>query len=519
MVLQPAVFGLRQHDTELSGLSWLVLRLTGSAVDLSLVGACNFGPSLILAAAGGTLAQRWPRRSVLLATQILLFATSMLLFALDRAGDTQVWFLLLVSLASGIVAAVDGPARQLFVRDLVGGGGVASAVSLYEVVLNGARVFGPALGGALLAVSGPDACFLANGLSYVAPLAVLLAIAPCPRHRDTDTPRSPRAIRSALHYVADNPEIKVCLWLAVALGMVFNAGTILPIMTSDVLHRGGAAYGSLLTAFGAGALPGALMAGRAPEPSGRTLRILVAASAGAVLLTARSVSYPMMLIGEAIIGFVSIWTIAPANTMVQLRSRTDMRGPVMGLSGQRDSRGVPGHRPARGDHCGARRRPARVLAVGHRPGTRPARRLERAPRHTGSAAPFRGSMMLTTRSPSTIVQATPSGDSAIVESAWWRLCRLTPDRADGGLKRTSRSGGSCLISASLRPTSRHMSVQPIGPSIMSLAGVQGPSATAARIASNVANGSQSGSDDSQELELAVLGKALQTESAAVNLLV
>ena len=335
--------------TQAVGLSWLILRLTGSAIDLSLVGVCTFGPSLVLATSGGMLSQRWPRRSILLATQVLLLCSSMVLFVLVRVGVTEIWLLLLVSLVGGIVTAVDGPARQLFIRDLVGAGGVASAVSLYEVGQNAARVLGPALGGALLAVSGPDTCILANGLSFIAPLAVLLRIPPAPPDVDADVLPTRGAIRRALRYVADSPEIKVCLCVAVALGMIFNAGTVLPIMTRDVLHRGGVAYGSLLTAFGLGALPGALMAGRISEPTGRSLRVLVGTTGAAVVVTAASISYPMMLVGEFAIGFASIWTVAAANTMVQLKSRSDMRGPVMGLWVS----AVPGTNPITGPLMGA----------------------------------------------------------------------------------------------------------------------------------------------------------------------
>lgn len=334
--------------TQAVGLSWLILQLTGSAIALSLVGVCTFGPSLLLAPAGGALSHRWPRRSVLLVTQGLLFTSSMMLFVLVRAGVTEVWIMLLVTLGGGIVNAVDGPARQLFIRDLVGTGGVASAVSLYEVGINAARVLGPALGGVLLAVSGPDACILVNGLSFLVPLAVLLRIPAAPPDDDVDASPARGAMRRALRYVAGSPEIKVCLCAAVALGMIFNVGTVLPIMTRDVLDRGGAAYGLLLTAFGLGALPGALMAGRDPEPTGRNLRMLLGATAAAVLVTAASISYPMMLVGEYAIGFTSIWTVAAANTMVQLKSRTEMRGPVMGLWVS----AVPGANPITGPAMG-----------------------------------------------------------------------------------------------------------------------------------------------------------------------
>lgn len=316
--------------TQNVALSWLILGTTGSAIDLSLVGACSFGPSLVLGSWAGTLSQRWPRRQLLIATQLTLVLLSMVLFCLDAAGVRALFVLLSVALVSGAVAAIDAPARQLFVRDIVGGTRIASAVSLNEVVINGARIFGPALGGLLLATSGPGACFLANAVSYLPPLLVLLSLRTTTRTGQSPGTR-PVSIRAGICYAASRPEIRACLFLAVALGTIFNAATVLLLMTKDVLHRGGASYGSLLTAFGLGALPGALLAGRAQDPSNRTLRRLVLACIASVLVTAQSVSFPMMLAGETVIGFVSIWTIAIANTMVQLRSRLEMLSSVMGL--------------------------------------------------------------------------------------------------------------------------------------------------------------------------------------------
>lgn len=279
------------NTTQSVGLAWLVLGATGRAIDLSLLAGCTFGPSLLLGPWGGTIAQRWPRRRVLITTQLALLLLSVLLFVLNARHTASFRVLLTVALASGTVAALDAPARQLFVRDLVGGVGVASAVSLYEVVLNGARVFGPAFGrraarrvrpGRLFSCECRVVC-TAPGRSRTQgrPHAPCSASARCPR-ASTDS-------RWRAHAISRS-ELRACLCLAVVLGMVFNAGTVLPITAKDVLHRGGASYGSLLTAFGVGAIPGALMAGRATEPLGPTLRRLVAACACAVLITAQSPS-------------------------------------------------------------------------------------------------------------------------------------------------------------------------------------------------------------------------------------
>ena len=160
--------------TQSVATSWLLLRLTGNGVDLGLMSACAFLPSLVIGPYAGALVDRVDRRKLLILTQALLLLFAAATAAVIGAGVVRAWMLFVVSALTGTVAAPDSTARQVYVVDLVGAERVASAVSLYEVILNVSRVAGPALGGALLATTGAAACCAVNAASYGAPLIVLI---------------------------------------------------------------------------------------------------------------------------------------------------------------------------------------------------------------------------------------------------------------------------------------------------------------------------------------------------------
>src|ERR1700751_1816215 len=145
--------------------SWLLLRLTGNGVDLGALTACTFLPSLVIGPYAGALVDRMDRRKLLITTQALLLVLAAVSAAGIATGVVQAWQLFVISGLTGILAAPDATARQVYVIDLVGTERVASAVSLYEVILNVSRVVGPALGGVLLATVGAAACCAVNAAS------------------------------------------------------------------------------------------------------------------------------------------------------------------------------------------------------------------------------------------------------------------------------------------------------------------------------------------------------------------
>jgi MFS family permease len=321
--------------TQSVAAAWLVLQLTGRGLDLALLSVFTLVPVLLGSASAGALIDRVNLRKLLICTQVLFICFSTVLFVLTASGRVTFPLILAISALTGIVTAADSPGRQIYVQELVGRERLVSAVSLYEVVLNASRVIGPGLGGALLAFDGPAACFLVNALSFLPPLAVLIAQRHAGSARDHTPPepvvrKSGRA-RDGLRYAWSVPEIRACLVLAGVTGPLFNPAVLFPLLARHVFHLGGGGYGALVVAFGLGAVPGAVLAARTHgESNGRNvgrLAFLTAASTGLV-----AVSFDLVagLIAIALLGFTSIWFIATANTLVQLRARPDMRGRVMG---------------------------------------------------------------------------------------------------------------------------------------------------------------------------------------------
>lgn len=329
------VFAASGTATQGIGQSWLVLQITHSGLALSGITVMIFGPVLLGGAAAGALLDRVDRRHVLLATQAAFAVISTGLAIATATGTGGLWLLYLAALLTGSVNALDGPARQVYIVDLVGARRAGAAVGLYEVVFNASRVLGPAAGGVFLAVWGPVPCFIFNGVSYLPGLLVLRGHlrrrAPAVRAGSRST-RTRGAVRLGLRYAWRHPQIRAMLLVAVASGMLFNLGVTGPLLATRTFHLGGGGYGEMNAMFGVGALAGALMAAyQAADPTGSMVRALSAATGVAVLLTACAPTVPVLMVGMAVTGFVSIWLIALANTLTQLRSDPALRGRVMGV--------------------------------------------------------------------------------------------------------------------------------------------------------------------------------------------
>jgi MFS family permease len=321
--------------TQAVAQSWLVLHLTHSAFLLALTATATFTPLLLASAWAGSVADRFDRRKVLVITQSLYIGLGVALGALLVAGAVQVWMLFVFAFANGCVSAVDSPSRQVFVLELVGTDSVASAIGFNEVVINASRVLGPALGGVLLATVGFATCFFVNAASYLPPLGVVVVLlwrrgwAHLPPAQED---RGRGRVRKGLAFAWCNPAIRYSMLMAVAAGMLFNMGTTLPLMATRAYHMGAGGYGAMMATFGGGAVFGALIASSGPPwPSGQRVRGLAALTGVVVCLAAASPRVGLFFAGLALAGFLSIWFIALANALVQLRTEPGLRGRVMGV--------------------------------------------------------------------------------------------------------------------------------------------------------------------------------------------
>jgi MFS family permease len=327
------IFSSSGSMTQAVAQSWLVFRLTGHAVDLGLLGIVTWAPVLFGAAWGGALADRLDRRHLMMATQALFIVVNVIQAGLVASGRIQLWMIFTLGALNGAVNAVDSPARQVYVFQLVGRQRLASAVGLFEVVINAARVLGPATGGILLAAVGTAPCFAFNAASYLPMLWMLWFFKPDPLAGEQQARGRPGSgLLEGLRRVRRHPEIRLCVLIALAGAMLFDLSVSAPPFASRALHLGGGGYGALMAAFGVGALPGALVAaGASREPDGRRLRILTLLTGLAVVATALSPVTAGAFAGLALAGFLSIWLIAAASTLVQLRSDPRLRGRIMGI--------------------------------------------------------------------------------------------------------------------------------------------------------------------------------------------
>ena len=188
------IFSSSGAMTQLVAQSWLVFRLTGNPFDLGVLGVVTWAPVLLGAAWGGALADRFDRRHLMMATQALFVVVNAIQAVLVGTGRIQLWMIFTLAALNGAVMAVDSPTRQVYVFQLVGRERLASAVGLFEVVINASRVLGPAVGGVLLAAVGTAPCFVFNAASYLPMLWMLWVFKPDPPEPE---PACRRALASA----------------------------------------------------------------------------------------------------------------------------------------------------------------------------------------------------------------------------------------------------------------------------------------------------------------------------------
>jgi MFS family permease len=311
---------------------WLVLQLTHSGVAVGIAAALQFVPMLLAGAWGGLIADRLPKRRLLIATQTAMALPALALLTLTATGAIALWMLYLLIFARGAVNAIDNPARQAFVVELVGPDRLVNAVSLGSALVNGARTVGPALAGVLIATAGVEPCFALNALSFAAMIVALhgmdrSALRPAPR-----TPRKPGQLRNGLRYVRATPELWIPLALMAIVGtFTFNFQTLLPLLATFGFGGGAGAYATLTTAMGLGAVAGAI----ANSVRARVRPALLAGAAAAfgALVVAAALAPTTALAALALVpvGAASVVFAASVNSFLQLAVAPHMRGRVMAL--------------------------------------------------------------------------------------------------------------------------------------------------------------------------------------------
>lgn len=316
---------------------WLVLLLGGSPIQLGLVLALQFAPSLALAPLGGVLADRVDKRRLLLVTQSIAAVHAAVLFTLTVTDLVQIWHIMLLALALGLVNALDMPVRQSFAADLVPREDLMNAITLNAASFNLARVLGPAIAGVTLALYGPAFNFAINAVSYVAVLAALARMDPAAM-RPTGRLDRPASVRSSLGegigFALRTPTV---LWPLVLLGGMgvfgMNFQTLLPLFARDTLGLGPEGYGGLFAAMGLGSLFGSLSLAYIGSRRPLVRMILggglsfVAFEALLGLSRSPAAAYGVIVL----VGLSSMLMINTINVIVQRSVPNELRGRVMSL--------------------------------------------------------------------------------------------------------------------------------------------------------------------------------------------
>jgi len=309
---------------------WLVLQLTGSAASLGLVLAAGGLPSLLLGPFGGSLADRVDLRRLPIVTQLVFGVLAAALWAVAASGAVSVAVIVALTVAGGFVQIIDSPARQAFVPSLVSTGDLASAVSLNGVVMNSARVVGPAVAGTLIATVGTTPCFAVNAFSYAAVVAALIVVRPLAR------PAKPRAgtgnVRDAVRYASRHEQLWVPLAMMSIVGLLaFNFGVVLPVLAQQTFHGTGGTYGLLSTMLSIGSVLGSLAVGFIGHP--RRIYLLAAVSAFGVCLalSALAPNVPFACAALFVTGLAGFCFVTLASTTLQLHADPAYRGRIMAL--------------------------------------------------------------------------------------------------------------------------------------------------------------------------------------------
>ena len=312
---------------------WLILDLThGSGTALGVTTGLQFLPLLMFGLYGGVLADRFPKRRILMITQFAMGVLALILGVLAVTGTAQVWHVYALAFGLGLATVVDNPARQSFAIEMVGPGDLSNAIALNSAIFNMARILGPAVAGVLIAAIGTGPVFLVNAASFAAVLVGLALMRDADLHVKPPVPRAKGQLREGLRYVRGRRDLVMVLAVVLfvaAFGMNFQMTTAL--MSRQVFHSGATSFGLASTMLAVGALSGSLLAAIRKRPRMRLM--LVAATIFGVLEIATGlmpdyVSFLVMLVptGIALLTFNTT-----ANAVMQLSVPAEMRGRVMGL--------------------------------------------------------------------------------------------------------------------------------------------------------------------------------------------
>ena len=314
--------------------AWLVYRLTGSSFQLGLVLFIGQASLLFLSPIGGLIADRYPRRWVVVATQTASMLLAFVLAVLTLWGHVRLWQILAVAGLQGIINAIDVPTRQALVSEIVDADNLLNAVALNSSTSNNASSVAPLVAGFLVATVGEGWCFAINGATYLAVIVGLLMMRLEEQRKDGGMQSALSSVREGFHFVHDTAPIR---WILLVLAVVSLLGApftvLMPIFADKILHAGPRGLGLLMSANGVGSLIGSLLLAsrRGLTGLGRWIVFSSAGFGAALVLFSQSRSFLLSLLLMAPAGFFIFYETTASNTLIQAMSPNALRGRAIGI--------------------------------------------------------------------------------------------------------------------------------------------------------------------------------------------
>ncbi len=310
---------------------WLVLTVltNHSATAVGITTGLQFAPTLICGPLAGSLADRLPKRKLLVATQVAMGLTALLLGALVLTGSVQLWHAYALALLLGVASAIEGPVRQVFVNELVSPEDLPNAVGLNSASFNGARIFGPGLAGLLIHAVGTGSVFMFNAATFGAVLLALALIRGAELNPEIPTKVVPGQFREAIAHIRERPDLVITL---IIVGMVgtfgLNFSLTTAVMATSTFDRGPGSYGLLGSVMAIGALTGSLLAARRGEPRLRFVVGAAGAFGGLASIAALMPTYWLFAAALIPVGVATQTLLNTANSRMQLGVAPALRGRV-----------------------------------------------------------------------------------------------------------------------------------------------------------------------------------------------
>ena len=311
---------------------WLVLELTNSGTYLGIVTAIQFTPVLFFSLHGGAFADRFNKRTLLVATNALGAFAALALGTLVITNNVKLWHVFALAAVLGISTAIDAPVRQAFAAEIVGHNDLPNAVSLNSANFNAGRLIGPAVSGVLIAAFGTGPSFIINGVSYLFAIVALLSLNE-KEFFHQDKPKTMTNVREGLRYALKRPDIYVVMLMVFFLGtfglnfQIFNA-----LMATKEFHKGPASYGLLGTFVAIGSFSGAIASARL-ERFRQTRYVILSGGvfSTAVIILSVMPNYLAYALWLPVCGVSALTTMIMANSIVQVNSDPAIRGRIMGI--------------------------------------------------------------------------------------------------------------------------------------------------------------------------------------------